>query len=151
VGNDLNLGAIVRSAAFFDAPLIVINGGDEEARLSTGTYRVAEGGMEYVTFRRVQDTAAFLRALSKSVVTIGAEVRARLRLRDLAGIIRSQGEKLNRGNPGVAVVLGNEETGLPAEVQEACRVLVRVPGTGNLDSLNVAQAAALFLHELFER
>ncbi|MDR1909878.1 MAG: RNA methyltransferase, partial [Spirochaetaceae bacterium] len=33
VGNDLNLGAIVRSAAFFDAPLIVINGGDEEARL----------------------------------------------------------------------------------------------------------------------
>jgi TrmH RNA methyltransferase len=51
----------------------------------------------------------------------------------------------------VAVVLGNEETGLPPEVRESCRVLLRIPGTGNIESLNVAQAATLFLHELFER
>jgi TrmH RNA methyltransferase len=151
VGNDLNLGAIVRSAAFFDAPRIVVNEEDAEARLSTGAYRVAEGGMEHVSFRRVQSTAAFLKALSRQVITIGAEVRARLRIQDLAGIIRTEGAALGRTKPGVAVVLGNEEAGLPPEVRENCRVLVRIPGTGNLDSLNVAQAAALFLHELFER
>jgi tRNA G18 (ribose-2'-O)-methylase SpoU len=30
-------------------------------------------------------------------------------------------------------------------------VLVRIPGTGAIESLNVASAAALFLHELYER
>jgi TrmH RNA methyltransferase len=35
-------------------------------------------------------------------------------------------------------------------VKDHCSALVRVPGTGNIESLNVAQATALFLHELFE-
>ena len=52
--------------------------------------------------------------------------------------------------PGIALVMGNEETGLPREVKERCSVLVRIPGTGLVESLNVAQAAALFLHELYE-
>jgi TrmH RNA methyltransferase len=151
VGNDHNLGAIVRSAAFFEAPLIVVNEDDEEARLSTSAYRVAEGGMEHVRFLSVRSTAAFLHALSRQVITIGAEVRARLRIRDIGGIIRKQGEALGRSRPGVAVALGNEETGLPPEVRDSCRVLVRIPGTGNIESLNVAQAATLFLHELFDR
>jgi RNA methyltransferase, TrmH family len=29
-------------------------------------------------------------------------------------------------------------------------VLVRIPGTGLMDSLNVAQAATLFMHRVFE-
>jgi TrmH RNA methyltransferase len=48
------------------------------------------------------------------------------------------------------MVLGNEETGLPQEVKDRCQVMVRVPGTGLMESLNVAQVAALFLHEIFE-
>jgi len=28
--------------------------------------------------------------------------------------------------------------------------LLRIPGTGNIESLNVSQAAALFLHTIFE-
>ncbi|MDR2516111.1 MAG: RNA methyltransferase [Spirochaetaceae bacterium] len=146
VGNDLNLGAIVRAAAFFEIAFIVINEEDGEAHLSTAAYRAAEGGMEHVSFRRVRSTANFLRALSREVVTVGAEVRARLRLRDLGGIVRDA-----RSGAGVAVVLGNEETGLPGDVRNNCRALVRIPGSGHIESLNVAQAAALFLHELFER
>jgi len=46
--------------------------------------------------------------------------------------------------------LGNEETGLPDEVKDACTVLVRIPGTGLMESLNVAQAATLFMHRIFE-
>jgi TrmH RNA methyltransferase len=49
------------------------------------------------------------------------------------------------------VVVGTEETGLPREVEDRCAALVRIPGTGKLESLNVAQAATLFLHELYER
>jgi TrmH RNA methyltransferase len=50
----------------------------------------------------------------------------------------------------VALVVGNEETGLPRAVKDHCSALVRIPGTGLIESLNVAQAATLFLHELYE-
>jgi TrmH RNA methyltransferase len=151
VGNDHNLGAMVRAAAFFEAPLVILSGEDQEARLTTSAYRVAEGGMEHVSFRSVRSTAAFLRAASKRIVTVGADPRARLRIRDLGSIIEDRAAALGvKGRPGIALVVGNEETGLPAEVKEQCSVLARIPGTGNIESLNVAQAAALFLHEFFE-
>jgi TrmH RNA methyltransferase len=149
VGNDHNLGAMVRAAAFFEARFVVLSGEDKEARLSTSAYRVAEGGMEHVSFRTVRSTAAFLRAASKRIVTIGADPRARLRIRDLGAIIGDRKAALG-GRPGIALVIGNEETGLPAAVKEECSALLRIPGTGNIESLNVAQAAALFLHEFFE-
>jgi TrmH RNA methyltransferase len=153
LGNDHNLGAIVRSAAFFDAGFVILSGEDKEARLSTSAYRVAEGGMEYVSFRGVRSTAAFLRAASRRVVTIGADPRARWRVSDLKTVVADRAAALRipqARRPGIALVLGNEETGLSPEVKESCSALVRVPGTGNIESLNVAQAAALFLHALFE-
>jgi len=149
VGNDHNLGAIARSAAFFDSRYIVISEKDPEAGLSTSTYRVAEGGMEYVTVRTVRNTAAFLRDASRLLVTVGADIRARLRIGDLPGIVREK-QKGAPIRPGIAVVLGNEETGLPDEVKDACSVLVRIPGTGVMESLNVAQAATLFMQRIFE-
>ena len=142
LGNDHNLGAIVRSAAFFDAAALIVTG---ETELTTSAYRVAEGGMEYVGFRRVYSPEAFIQAASRRLVTVGADPRARIRIRDLPRVIAA------RGRTGVLLVLGNEETGLPSEVREACSVLARVPGTGAVESLNVAQAASLFLQELYER
>jgi TrmH RNA methyltransferase len=152
VGNDHNLGAMVRSAAFFDCFFIMLSEGDGEARLTTSAYRVAEGGMEQVNFRWIRDTAAFLRAASRHIVTIGTDTRARLRIRDLQGIIQDKGKNLKTSGSrsGIALVLGNEETGLPEKVKAACSVLVRIPGTGYIESLNVAQAATLFLHEIYE-
>jgi len=146
VGNDHNLGAIARAAAFFDAAFIVLNENDEEARLTTSAYRVAEGAMEFLTFRSISNTAAFLKDASRRLVTIGTDTRARRRIGDLSEIVKSA-----KGKSGVVLVLGNEETGLPQEVKDRCSCLLRIPGTGNIDSLNVSQAAALFLHAIFER
>jgi TrmH RNA methyltransferase len=143
VGNDHNLGAIVRSAAFFGAAYVVLSAADEAARLTTSAYRVAEGGMEHVEFRTLANPALFLRSAAKSLVIIGAEHRARLRIRDLRTIVAGR-------PPGIALALGNEENGLPPEIREHCTALVRIPGTGAMESLNVAQAATLFLHELYE-
>ena len=155
IGNDHNLGAIARSAAFFDAPLIVLSEADAAAQLTTSAYRVAEGGMEHVRIRTVTRTAAFLKDASRVLVTIGTDIRARQRIMDLPEIIREQGAKLSnpgtagKGRPGIALVFGNEETGLPKEVRDRCSVMVRIPGTGLMDSLNLAQAANLFLYEIF--
>ena len=155
VGNDHNLGAIVRSAAFFDCAYVVLSSDDPDALLSTSAYRVAEGGMEHVLIRRTEDTSAFLRAASPLILTIGTDPRARRRIRDLPGIAADMGKagkggKDNTARPGIALVLGNEETGLPRNVKDNCSVLLRIPGTGLMESLNVAQAATLFLHEIYE-
>ena len=148
VGNDHNLGAIIRSAAFFDVKYIVISDGDPEAKLTTSAYRIAEGGMEHVTVRSLHDTAAFLRDASRLLTTIGTDIKARQRIGDLKRLIEEKQKK--SGGGGVAIVLGNEEKGLPDEVKDACSFLVRIPGTGLMESLNVAQAATLFMQRIFE-
>ena len=150
VGNDYNLGAIIRSAAFFDFKYIVISEGDTEAKISTTAYRVAEGGMEHVEIRSVRNTAAFLREASRQMLTIGTDTRARQRIGDLPRIAADR-QKENHGHrPGIAIVLGNEETGLPDAVKTACTILARIPGTGLMESLNVAQAATLFMQKVYE-
>jgi TrmH RNA methyltransferase len=153
VGNDHNLGAMARSAAFFGARFIVIFDGDTEARLTTTAYRVAEGGMEHIVIRCISDTAAFLRDASRRLITIGTEPRARWRISDLDAIAREQSKHIRgypSGHPGFALVIGNEETGLPDAVKRQCSTLVRIPGSGNMESLNAAHAATLFLHMVFE-
>jgi len=145
VGNDHNFGAIARAAAFFDVTFIILNEKDssfeEKVRLTTSAYRVAEGGLEHLTVRKISNTVAFLKDASKRLVTIGTDTRARMRISDLKNIVKKS---------GIVLVLGNEETGLPKEVKDKCSHLLRIPGTGNIDSLNVSQAAALFLQAIYE-
>ena len=148
VGNDHNLGAIARAAAFFDVRFIVVNEGDNEVRLSTSAYRVAEGGMEHVTVRKIGNTAAFIKDAAKKIVVIGTDIRARRRIGDLASTVK--GLTGGAGRCGIALVLGNEEQGLPQDVKDNCSCLLRIPGTGYIESLNVAQAAALFLREIYD-
>ncbi len=166
VGNDHNLGSIARAAAFFDVSFLVLNEKDSslfstysqaygeepapaELRLTTSAYRVAEGAMEHLTIRKISNTAAFLKDASRQLITIGTDIRARKRIKDLGGIIKEE-RKNSDARTGIALVLGNEETGLPENVKDQCSYLLRIPGTGNIESLNVAQAAALFLHAIFE-
>jgi TrmH RNA methyltransferase len=158
VGNDHNLGAIVRSAAFFDAHFIVLSGVPSEVPVTTSAYRIAEGGMEHVVLRLVHDIPGFLKAASRVLITIGTDIRARQRIQDLDTIIQDRVQTLKPSGlnpqkvlrPGIVLVVGNEETGLPKEVKDHCSVLVRIPGTGVLESLNVAQATTLFLHALYQ-
>ena len=45
----------------------------------------------------------------------------------------------------IALVLGHEETGISEAVLKACRRKVHIQGSGNVQSLNVATAAAVLL------
>ena len=150
VGNDHNLGAIARAAAFFNAHFIIVNEHDSEARLSTSAYRIAEGGMEHITVRKIGNTAAFLKDAAKKIAVIGTDTRTRRRIGELPGIINDWQAGSRGIRPGIALVLGNEENGLPQNVKDNCSYLLRVPGTGNIESLNVSQAAALFLHAAYD-
>jgi TrmH family RNA methyltransferase len=49
------------------------------------------------------------------------------------------------------VLMGNEQSGLPARYEAACDRLVKIPMRGRADSLNVAIAASLLLYEVYNQ
>jgi TrmH family RNA methyltransferase len=54
--------------------------------------------------------------------------------------------------PARAVLLmGNEQSGLPGEMEAQCDVLARIPMRGRADSLNLATATAVMLYDLWRR
>jgi TrmH RNA methyltransferase len=137
VGNPHNLGAIARSAAFFGVRGLLLHDVPGAALPSDAAYRTAEGGLEYLSVWRTRELARALAGLAPHYRSVAATL---------------QGEAvapaaLPRDRP-VALVLGAEERGVSAPVAAACRRAVRVPGSGRVQSLNVAQAAAVLLHAL---
>lgn len=140
IGNAHNLGAIARSAAFFGVQHLVVPFSPEAALPGEAAFRVAEGGMEAVTFWRVPRIPDFLRALR----TAGYEV---------VGAAAHGGRPDGAASPAapVVLVLGNEEQGLASDVATACSRLVTLPGSGRVESLNVSVAAAVLLWELVGR
>ncbi|HKP56579.1 MAG TPA: RNA methyltransferase, partial [Polyangiales bacterium] len=131
VQNPHNLGAILRSAAYFGARGIVVS---QDKKLTAAARRVAEGGAEHVPIAPVEDLAAALRALADHEFTIiGADTRAKLELGSL------------RWPKRAVLVLGHERDGLGGPVRAACKSLVRIAGSPAVDSLNVSVAAGVLL------
>lgn len=146
VGNANNLGAIIRSAAFFGVQNIIIPLSEAQSSITTSSYRVAQGGMEYVHIYSVKSIARLLAAVQGRMARIGTDLQATTP----ASQIR---EKCN-GKPAL-LILGNEEKGISAEVKRNCDELVIIPFAGMesglsdapVESLNVAQASAVLLYE----
>ncbi|MFA6857869.1 MAG: RNA methyltransferase [Treponema sp.] len=147
VGNANNLGAIVRSAAFFGMKNIVIPNDEAQSSVTTSSYRVAEGGMEYVNIYSVNSIPRLMEALKGKMVRIGTDLSAKKTVSQLKNICADRPALL---------VLGNEEHGISDEVRKNCDALVIIPFAGmnsdaqepQVESLNVAQAASIILYEL---
>ncbi|ACJ00590.1 TrmH family RNA methyltransferase [Rhodospirillum centenum] len=137
IGNPHNLGAIVRTAAFFGLDRLVISDHPEQAQPSESAYRVAEGGFEYVQIYRADRFATAVRRLAESYRVVGTALGGHPALGRLTG-----------GPKPPAVLLGNEEDGLPAETLRACAELATIPGAGQVQSLNVAATAAILAWEM---
>ena len=137
VGNPHNLGAIARSAAFFGVRAMVLHDTPLQAMPSDAAYRVAEGGLEYLEVSKTRNLRKALLALDPYYRTVAAT------LTEEAVPVTA----LPRDRP-VALVLGNEERGVGFDALETCRRRVRIQARGAVQSLNVAQAAAVLLHTL---
>ncbi len=147
VGNANNLGAIVRSAAFFGIKNIVIPLDEAQSSITTSSYRVAEGGMEFVNIYSIRSITKLLVGMKDRMVRIGTALDAK---NDISCL------KQHCKGKGAIVVLGNEENGISDIVRSNCDHLVIIPYTGvnagtdgpRVDSLNVAQASAVIMYEL---
>ncbi len=144
IGNAHNLGAIARTVAFFGVPRIVIPDDPAAARPNDAAFRVAEGGLEHVDVRVAPSLLVLVRELATAGYdVVGAATRG--------GRADAPGSRRAGEAKPVALVLGNEEQGLAADVTAACTRLVTIPGSGKVESLNVSVAAAVLMWELFAR
>ena len=133
VGNPHNLGAILRSAAHFGAGAMLLPK-DAPLALSGAAARVAEGGAEAVPLVRLDSAPASMDALrgagfslAATLVDGGDDVFARPLPRRLVYVMGAEGEGMDRTLAG------------------DCDLRVSIPGSGAVESLNVAAATAVLL------
>ncbi len=135
VGNPHNFGAILRSAAHFGIGAILL---PKEATLtlSGAAARVAEGGAEAVPLVRLG------RADNSIAQLHGAGFR-------LAATLVEGGDDLFEAElpPRLVYVMGAEGGGMDRTFAQNLDLRLSIPGSGAVESLNVASATAVLLAE----
>ncbi len=129
-----NLGAIMRTAECAGAHGIIIPK-RHSVSVNETVLKTSAGAAEYMLCARVTNIANTIDELKEAGLWIYAC--------DMGdGFIYDQDLK----GP-VAVVVGSEGFGISRLVKEKCDFVVSIPMSGNINSLNASNAAAIFLYE----
>lgn len=134
-----NFGAILRSAETFGVAGAIFPK-DRSADINTTVVKTSAGATEYLDFCRVTNIARSLSELRKN----GFHVIA----------AESDGEiEVSKFNPllPLAIVFGSEGKGVRPLVRKNCDEAVRIPISGNVESLNVSAAAAVIFYEITKK
>jgi 23S rRNA (guanosine2251-2'-O)-methyltransferase len=134
VQDPMNLGSVLRTAEATGVNAIAIprRGG---VGLTPAVRRAAMGGDVYVPVVRERPFRVLRDLREEGVRVVGVDPRGR---------VDYFSERLTGS---VAFVLGGEGGGLSKQMLDKCDVVVRIPMSGHLDSLNVGVAAAVVLYE----
>lgn len=133
-----NLGAIIRTAECAGAHGVIIPE-RRSAGLSYTVEKTSAGALEYMPVVRVKNISAVLQKLKdKGIWVYGADM---------------DGEHYKKVNfdGAVALVIGNEGKGISPLVAKDCDVIVSLPMTGKINSLNASVAAGILMYEIADK
>ena len=131
-----NVGAIVRSAAAFNATAVIVQ--DKNSPQESGAMAKASAGtIELMPMVRVTNLARAIESLKKAGFWIVG----------MDGYAKQKIEEVDK-NSKLAVIMGNEGSGMRRLVEESCDIRVRLEINEKVESLNVSTAAAIVLYEL---
>ncbi len=134
-----NLGSCLRAAGAFGADLVIITK-DRSAQVNAATTRAAAGATEAVPIARETNLVRALEQLQQAgfwVYGLAVEGARAIGAADLRG--------------KVVLVLGSEGEGMRRLVAQTCDELVHLNANGPIESLNVGQACAVALYEVFHQ
>ncbi len=133
-----NLGTILRTADATGAAGVVLLGESCDP-FSVEAVRASMGSIFAVKLARASFDDLIKLKRERGAQMIGAS-------------LKGAGFDADLPAPRRAIVLmGNEQSGLPANMEEACDLLVKLPMRGRADSLNLAAATAVMLYDLWRR
>jgi tRNA G18 (ribose-2'-O)-methylase SpoU len=135
ISNHDNMGGLFRNAAAFGADAVLLDAASCDP-LYRKAIRVSVGAALKVPFTRLaagDDALALLERAGFTVLALSPAGAERL-----VGLVRPE---------RAAVLMGAEGAGLPSDVLQSARTLA-IPMAAGWDSLNVAAASAIVLHEL---
>jgi 23S rRNA (guanosine2251-2'-O)-methyltransferase len=134
-----NLGALVRTAAFFGSEGLILPK-DRSARMTPQVLKRSSGGYLHLAVVSVVNLGRALDLLKKGGFWV-------------VGASGDGPESIYRFDwrRNLVLVLGSEQKGLSRSVRERCDQVVRIPRPGDVESLNVAVAAGIILSEIFRQ
>ena len=130
-----NLGAILRSAECAGAHGVIIPK-RRSVGLTATVAKASAGAVEYMKVARVTNISAAIAELKQKGVWVfgtAAEGSIPMYQADLSG--------------PAAIVIGSEGDGMSQLVRKKCDVMVNIPMTGRISSLNASAAASSLLYE----
>ena len=134
-----NFGAIIRSAEVFKVDLIIIPERNS-VRINETVIKTSTGAIEYVDIVKVTNLSDTINKLKKLDYWVyGAAGEATMNYNE-----ESYPDK-------VALVLGNEGSGIRKKVREHCDKLIKIPMYGKINSLNVSVATGILLSRIVNK
>ena len=132
-----NLGAIVRSAAAFGAQGVLIPE-RRAAGMTAAAWKTSAGAAARIPIARATNLNRTLRAYADAGLT----------LLGLDGASDTAIGDIPETSGPLVLVVGSEDTGLSRLVREACDVVVAIPITTTVESLNAGVAVGIALYEI---
>lgn len=137
-----NIGSIMRSTALFNGSALIISK-DNAPNISQSIIKSASGAAEVVDYIRVTNLIRSIDKIKKNGFwVIGLDSKSSKTI-----------DKLNLPNKCL-FILGSEQFGLRKLTKKNCDILVSIKINNNnfkIDSLNVANATSIALHEYFKK
>ena len=134
-----NLGALIRTALCVGVNGVIIPK-DRSAQPTPTVSKSSAGALEHICLSRVTNMVNTITMLKKSGLWIAGMDKI-----SADSIFTCDMKRFN------AIVIGGEGKGLRPLVKKNCDMLLSIPQTGPLDSLNASAAGAVVMYEAFRQ